>query len=369
MNDQLRSEVTSWCETHITFSVAEQLDSGELSPLKLYHEVCLNGWMSYCDLFTSQDNFSCLVEVCKLINSYSGVLGNMICVNAASAMLLNVFGDANAKLFASNIINGEKLSAFSLTEPQAGTDVMNIQCSAELVDDQWEINGEKYLATGVQLADSVIVAVRTRLDTGAKAGTSLLLVPVNSEGLSISPIPKMASGGYASCHLKFSACKVDKAALVGGENKAWPAMAMAGGVERVLVAACCVGLCKRVGEYLLDYAHQRKVGGNPIYELVNIRHQIVDIAIKVRAGEALVEKAVGALVSGANATNAVCSAKTFASQIQQEVSMTAMQVMGGRAYLKAFPLERWLREGLLSLWAGGTNDLQRNLMSRSPFVD
>jgi alkylation response protein AidB-like acyl-CoA dehydrogenase len=102
--------------------------------------------------------------------------------------------------------------------------------------------------------------------------------------------------------------------------------------------------------------------------LTNISHQIVDIAIKVRAAELLVRQAIEALLSGQNPTNAICAAKVFAAQMQQEVSMTAMQVMGGRSYLKAYPLERWLREGLLSLWAGGTNELQKNLMARNPFA-
>ena len=368
MISTLSKEINTWCSANLTKDITDSLDSGEQSPDLLFRSVCKNGWMQYCNILAEKENFFRLAEVCKVTNSYSGVLGNMICVNAACAMLLATFGDPAQKLFAKQILDGDKLAAFSLTEPQAGTDVNNIKASAILDGDEWLVQGEKYLATGAMLADSLLVVVKTKQNTPAKSSSSMFLIPANSKGLEITPIAKMSANGYASCRLKFDNCRVPFSSLVGQENGAWAMMSLAGGIERVLVAACCVGLCKTIGEYLYQYANERTVSGMKMYELINIKHQIVDIAIKVRAADGLVNEAIRALISGKNPTNAVCSAKSFAAQMQQEVSMTAMNVMGGRAYLKEYPVERWLREGLLSLWAGGTNELQKNLMSKNPFV-
>ena len=201
-----------------------------------------------------------------------------------------------------------------------------------------------------------------------KQGTSLLAIPGDAPGLSIRPLPKMAANGYASCHITLDGVKAPGAAVVGDANAAWGALALGGAVERILVAACCVGLSRTIGEYLFDYTREREASGQPLYQLTNISHQIVDIAIQVRAADALVNEAIAAFIGGGNPTNAVAAAKAFAARMQQDVSMTAMQVMGGRAYLQDFPLERWLREGLLALWAGGTNELQKNLMARNPFA-
>ncbi len=367
MYTELSNEINEWCDEVVSQETAGLLDSGECSPLPLYQEICQKGWMNYANIAEDKQYFFHLAEVCKVANAYSGVLGNMICVNSACAMILGAFGNAEAKQFAQGIIEGKKLAAFSLTEPQAGTDVNNIQASATLDGDEWVIDGEKYLVTGAMLADAILVVVKTNPDVATKNGSSMLLVSTRSKGMEITPTPKMSANGYASCHIRFTGCRAPSDRIIGKVNGAWAAMSMAGGIERVLVAACCVGLCKRIGEYLYEYSNDRIVDGKPLYELSNIRHQIVDIAIKVRAADALVGQAISALASGTNATNAVCAAKVFAAQMQQEVSMTAMNVMGGRAYLKAYPVERWLREGLLSLWAGGTNELQKNLMSRSPF--
>ncbi len=363
----LREAVSTWCETNVSLDSAAQLDLGE-SPIELYQAMAANGWLAYADISDDPENLYRLAEVCKIVNSYSGVLGNMVSVNAACAMMLGMFGGAGHQRLVDEILAGSKLAAFALTEPQAGTDVQGLRTRARLVGDQWEVHGEKYLTTGALVADVLLVVARTDQEVPMKQGTSLLAIPGDAPGLSIRPLPKMAANGYASCHITLDGVKAPGAAVVGDANAAWGALALGGAVERILVAACCVGLSRTIGEYLFDYTREREASGQPLYQLTNISHQIVDIAIQVRAADALVNEAIAAFIGGGNPTNAVAAAKAFAARMQQDVSMTAMQVMGGRAYLQDFPLERWLREGLLALWAGGTNELQKNLMARNPFA-
>lgn len=367
MLDALRKDISTWCDENLCLDTAERFDRGDESPVELYKGMAANGWLGYANIAKDPDNLYRLAEVCKIINGYSGVLGNMISVNAACAMMLGKFGGPEHQRLAGAILSGEKMAAFALTEPQAGTDVQGLETDARLVGERWCIRGEKYLTTGAQVADVLLVVARTDHQVPMNQGTSLLAVPADASGLSIQPIPKMAVNGYASCHVIFDGTEVPEDALVGKANSAWGALSLGGAIERILVAACCVGLSQTIGEYLYSYAQERQVGGHPLYQLTNINHQIVDIAIQVRAADALVDHAIAAFIGGGNPTNAVAAAKAFAAKMQQEVSMTAMQVMGGRAYLQSFPVERWLREGLLALWAGGTNELQKNLMARNPF--
>ena len=367
MLDDLRHAVTAWCDANVSFETAEKLDRGE-SPQALYQQIAANGWLTYANIARDPDDLYRLAEVCKIINSYSGVLGNMISVNVACAMMLGGAGNVEHQRLAGAILAGNKLAAFALTEPQAGTDVQGLETEARLTDKHWEIYGEKYLTTGAQVADILLVVARTNSQVPMNQGTSLLAIPGDAPGLSIQPLPKMAANGYASCHVTLDGVTIPFDAVVGNPDAAWSTLALGGAIERILVAACCVGLSRTIGEYLYEYAHKRLSGGKPLYELTNISHQIVDIAVQVRAADALVNQAVAAFLGGGNPTNAVAAAKVFAARMQQDVSMAAMQVMGGRAYLQAFPIERWMREGLLALWAGGTNELQKNLLARSPFA-
>lgn len=367
MFESLRNDVATWCDENVSLETADQLDRGE-SPVELYRAMAANGWLGYADLGKDPENLYRLAEVCRTVNSYSGVLGNMISVNAACAMMLGRLGSEAHRELAGEILAGRKLAAFALTEPQAGTDVQGLRADARLDGKEWVISGEKYLTTGAAVADVILVVARSDWQAPMNRGTSLLAVPGDAAGLSLSPLPKMAGNGYASCHVVLEGVTLPAGAAVGGAHGAWGALALGGGVERILVAACCVGLSRTIGEYLHAYAQEREIGGEPMYRLTNITQQIVDIAIQVRAADALVNEAIAAFNRGSNPTNAVAAAKVFASRMQQQVSMTAMQVMGGRAYLQAFPVERWMREGLLSLWAGGTNESQQNLMARNPFA-
>jgi alkylation response protein AidB-like acyl-CoA dehydrogenase len=291
----------------------------------------------------------------------------MVSVNAACAIMLGGIPGATHSGLVKDIMGGAKLACFSLTEPQAGSDVQNLLTYAEQREDRWYLTGEKYLATGAAVADVILVAARSRHDQPTRKSTSLWVVPVPSRGLTITPLAKMAANGYASCHLRFDQVELGAHAVVGKVDGAWPTLSLGGTIERVLVAASCIGLSERIGEFLHHYAQERQVDGQPLYALTNIRHQIVDIAIQIRAASALTEQAITAICTGQNPLAAVCSAKVYAAQMQQAVSMTAMNVLGGRAYLTEYPVERWLREGLLALWAGGTNELQKNLMARNPF--
>ena len=117
-------------------------------------------------------------------------------------------------------------------------------------------------------------------------------------------------------------------------------------------------------KYLYEYTQKRMIQGQPLYALQLINHQLADMAIKIKAADLLLQNAIDLLSSGKTPTVEICGAKVFASEMQQEISMAAMKIIGGRGYLKGYPVERWMREGLLSLYAGGTNELQKDIIAR-----
>lgn len=227
MTQTLQNDLTTWCKANVSLDTADRLDRGE-SPVRLYRALAAKGWLGYANIGKDPDNLYRLAEVCKIINSYSGTLGNMISVNAACAMMLGKLGGAGHQRLAGEILTGKKLTAFALTEPQAGTDIQGIAVEGRPAGDQWEVHGEKYLTTGAQVADILLVVARTDREAPMNQGTSLLAIPGNAPGLSIHPIPKMAVNGYASCHVILDGVTVPADAVVGDANAAWSALALGG---------------------------------------------------------------------------------------------------------------------------------------------
>jgi len=357
-------EIREWCSRRLTEKIIHDLDADQALTLDLYKEFAANGWLESLDVFGDSDAFRQLIEIGKLISGYSGALGNIIGVNCVCAMMLTVFGNDRQKGIGKKVLKGEVLACFSLTEPDAGSDLQNIKTTATKTDNEWVLHGRKYLATGAAVSDYILVVARTSCDKPLNKGMSLFLAPSKTKGIEIFPQEKIAANGYASCEIHFKSVGLSQDAIVGGQDSGWGVITFAGALERLMVAASCVGLSRTILEYLYEYAGQRIIYGQPLYEIPGINHQLVEMAIKIHAADLLLTDATNRLMAGKTPTFEICGAKLFASEIQQEVSFAAMKIIGGRGYLKAYPVERWMREGLLSLYAGGTNELQKNIMAR-----
>jgi alkylation response protein AidB-like acyl-CoA dehydrogenase len=256
------------------------------------------------------------------------------------------------------------LTCFSLTEPEAGSDIQNLQTTAKLAGDHWVLCGKKYLATGATAADYILTVVRTNPDKPINKGISLFLVPRNASGITIIPQPKIATNSFASCEMILDSVALSNDMIIGGQDAGWGMITFAGAVERLMVAASCVGLSRRMLDYLFAFTSQRMIGGQPLYDIQWVNHALAGMTIKIQAANLLLKNAVDLLTSGVVPTIEICGAKVFASEMQQEISLAAMKIMGGRAYLREYPIDRWMREGLLSLYAGGTNELQKNIIAR-----
>ncbi|ACL03317.1 Acyl-CoA dehydrogenase domain protein [Desulfatibacillum aliphaticivorans] len=356
--------IKEWCKSKLTQDVVNAMDQGVMSAVPLYKEFAQEGLMEFVKPTEGAAALPNLTAAVKILAAYSGDFGNIVTLNCLGAMLLGLFGDEAQKKISEEMLRGEKLFCFSLTEPEAGSDIQNLKTSAIRQGDQWFINGRKLFATGAADADYILLAVRSNPDLAINRGMSLFLVPRETPGLTISPMNKIASNGFPSCEILLDNAPVKNDALVGGQDAGWGVIAFTGAMERLLVAAGCVGLCSRVVHYVYEYAQQRMISGKPLYEIQWVNHCLSDLAVRIQAADLMVKDAVEKVSSGANPAIEICGAKAFASELQQGVIMSAMKIMGGRAYLKDHPVERWMREGLLSLYAGGTNELQKNLIAR-----
>jgi alkylation response protein AidB-like acyl-CoA dehydrogenase len=365
MTENLVTAIREWCVKTLSEEIIRELDTGgSETAIDIYRDFAGHGWLEYADFFQDKENLHKLCEIGKIVSGYSGVISNMIGVNCVCSMLLTTFGNEHQKQVGRKVLSGDIFTSFSLTEQNAGSDIQNIQTTGKIEDDCWVLNGRKYLATGAAIADYILVVARTDENKPLNHGISLFLVPTDISGLEICPQEKIATNGFASCKINFDSVSLPLDMIIGGRDLGWGSITFAGAIERLMVAASCVGLSMRMLEYLYAYSQKRMIQQKPLLDIQLINHQLADMAIKIKAADLLLKNAIHLLASGATPTVEICGAKVFASEMQQEISMAAMKILGGRAYLKDYPVERWMREGLLSLYAGGTNELQKNIIAR-----
>lgn len=364
MKENLTGAVTAWCSKNLSEKIIRELDNDSTLALNLYREFTSNGWLESINIFQDSKSFHRLIELGKIVSGYSSAISNLIGVNCVCSMLLTTFGNDFQKEIGRKIPTGDILTCFSLTEPEAGSDIQNLKTTASFVDNHWVLNGKKYLATGAAVADYILLVARTHPAKPMNQAISLFLVPRHINGIKIIPQEKIATNSFASCEIILDSVTLTQDMIIGGSELGWGIITLAGAVERLMVTASCVGLCRKMLDYLFEYTQQRVISGQPLYNIQLIQHQLVDMAIKIKAADLMLKNAVDLLTSGATPIVEICGAKIFASEMQQEISIAAMKIIGGRGYLKEYPVERWMRDGLLSLYAGGTNELQKNIIAR-----
>ena len=360
-NTSIKETIQQWCQKHLDNTTTAALDEGRLSAATLYREFAGEGFL--VELLQA-GGLKQLPDVISTVAAYSGALTNAIAVNFACAAMLQAFGDQAQQHIAKNILLGQSSGAFLLTEENAGSDVSNMQTLAEKTEEHWEINGEKWFATGAADAEYLLLVARHPGDTAIQKNCSIYCLKAETKGITITPMEKISSRGFASCYVTFNNVCAPLDSCLGDAGSAWPKMAYTGTLERLLVAISSNGLSRRIWEYSRDFAQQRYVDGKAIIQQQSIAHSLVDAETKLISAELVTEKAMQALLSGENPGPIICRAKYYSSDVQQELTQIAMRILGGRAYLENYPLARWSREAQLALYAGGTNEIQKNIIAR-----
>ena len=293
--------------------------------------------------------------------------------------LLMKFGtDEQKQEFLPRMATGEIRAAFSLSEPEVGSDVQGIKGSAKQVDGGWELNGQKMWVTNGLRSGLVFVLMKTdpQADPPYKGMTCFITekepgVSENSgdfAGLNIPPqIKKMGYKGVESTELVYDGYKcADDRVLGGGEGVGQGFVQMMDALEvgRVNVAARGVGIAQRALELALRYSQERKTFGKPISAHQAIQFKLADMGTKVEAARLLTLKAARMKDSGERSDIEAGMAKLFASETGKEVVEEAFRIHGGYGYSKEYEIERLYRDAPLLLIGEGTSEIQRMVIGK-----
>ena len=262
-------------------------------------------------------------------------------------------------------VRGEKMDALGMTEPDAGSDVRGMKCTARRDGDDWIVNGTKHFISHADVADFLIVFVATGEEAGGKKRITAFLVDRGTPGFEILPgYNSVSHRGYQNCILRFEDCRLPSSQILGEEGGGFAIANTWLYATRLSVAALCVGRARRAFDLALQQAADRKQFGQQIGKFQGVSFKLADMVTEIDAADFLTLAAAWRLDQGLDANREVSEAKLFASEMLARVTDDALQIFGGMGLMDDLPLERLWRDARVERIWDGTSEIQRHIISR-----
>lgn len=262
------------------------------------------------------------------------------------------------------LARGEKLGAWALTEPEAGSDASSIKTTAVLEGDHWTLNGSKSFITQGSVAGICVIMASTDRTLGKK-GISAFIVERETPGLRIGrKEDKLGLRASDTAQLHFEDARIPKENLLGQLNRGFidTLRVLDGG--RIGIASMAVGIARAALEDSLKYAKERVQFGQPIASFQAIQWKLADMATQIDAARLLVHQAAFLMDKGKRVTKEASMAKLYASEVAMRATVEAIQIHGGYGYIKEYPVERYFRDAKLCQIGEGTSEIQRLVIAR-----
>ena len=357
--------------------LAQEVDETEIFPRETVEKMAKIGFLGIpvpkeyggqgCDPMTYT---MCVEELSKVCGT-TGVI-----VSAHTSLCcdpIQTYGtEEHKQKYLIPLAKGEKLGAFGLTEPGAGTDAQGQQTKAVLDGDEWVLNGSKCFITNGKEADVyIIIAITGTVEKRGRVSKeiSAFIVEKGTPGFTFgTKEKKMGIRGSSTYELIFTDCRIPKENLLGQKGKGF-AIAMHtldGG--RIGIAAQALGLAEGALETTIAYVKERKQFGRTIGAFQNTQFQLADMATKVEAAKLLVYNAAmkkGEYVKNPRISYSVeaAKAKLYAAEVSMEVTTKAVQLHGGYGYIRDYDVERMMRDAKITEIYEGTSEVQRMVIS------
>ncbi|WP_405565000.1 acyl-CoA dehydrogenase family protein [Streptomyces sp. NBC_01180] len=248
--------------------------------------------------------------------------------------------------------------ALGYSEPDAGSDLAAVRTRATLVGDDYEINGAKCWTSNAHWADYIWLLCRTGAPDSRSRGLSVLIVPLDHPGVSVSPIPTHDGGRLNE--VRFDAVRVPAGNRVGGENDGWQVVASALAVERHVQFP--PKRLRRDLQDLITWVEKSGLSHDPV-----VRRRLVDLAVKVAETEALALALLGEIISGQPSAVPAAYHKLAGTLLAQEIARSAMEFGSNEALIKDSDVEFMWRQAILETVGGGTSEMMRGLIARQAF--
>jgi alkylation response protein AidB-like acyl-CoA dehydrogenase len=347
--------------------VAEELDREERFPYELVKEMAELGLMGIpiSEEFggAGADTVSYAIAIEELTRIDSSVAITVAAHTSLGTMPIYLFGnDEQKQQWLPPLASGEKLAAFGLTEPNAGSDAGATRTRAELRDGSWVVNGSKIFITnaGTDITSCVTITALTEENE-----ISNIIVSNGTPGYDISP-PMHKLGWHASDtrELSFKDCAVPEANLLGPRGKGFHQFMEILDGGRISVAAMGVGLAQGAYDLAIAYAGERQQFGRPIAKFQAVQFALADMATEIEAGRQLVYRAAWLKDEGRDFGLAAAQAKLFTGLLSNRAVNASLQIHGGYGFTEEYAISRLYRDQKILEIGEGTNEVQRMVIAK-----
>ena len=303
------------------------------------------------------------MEEISKVDASAGVI--MSVNNSLVCYLMEKYGSDNLKdKYLTKLANGDKLGAFSLSEPQSGSDASNMNTFATIHGDYYTLNGTKNWVTNGINCDYALVFALTKKDIGHK-GISCFLVEKSFEGFDVGkPEEKLGIRSSDTCELYFDNVKIPKENLIGAEGDGFKIALSTLDGGRIGIASQALGIAQASLEASIKYSKERTQFSKPISSNQAIQFKLAEMAMEIEASRLLIYKAAIEKDAGLDYGHIASMAKVFSSEVAMRASTQCVQIHGGYGYIKETGVERLMRDAKITQIYEGTSEIQRVVIAR-----
>ncbi|WP_371377515.1 acyl-CoA dehydrogenase family protein [Thalassotalea aquiviva] len=329
------------------------------------------GELGFCGLYSPEDvgglglsRLDCSIIFEQLAMGCTTTTAMLTIHNMATWMIATWGLDEVKQTWCAELVSGQKLASYCLTEPGSGSDAASLRTTAKKDGEHYVINGSKMFISGAGETDVLVVMARTG-EQGPN-GISALLIPADADGVIYGKAEeKLGWNAQPTKMITFEDVRIPISNLLGDEGQGF-AMAMKGlDGGRINIASCSIGTAQQALNTAKEYMLERQQFGKPIAAFQGLQFKLADMATELVAARQMVRMAAYKLDSAHPERTAYCAmAKQFATDIGFKVCDAALQIHGGYGYIKEYPLERYFRDVRVHQILEGTNEIMRVIVSR-----
>jgi len=363
----VRQTVHKFVEREISPFVDEWEEQGEF-PRDLYAKAGAAGILGigYPEAYggSAGDIFVKIAATEELMRCGSGgIAAGLGSIDIGIPPVLALGTEAQKSRFVPPVLRGEKIAALGITEPDAGSDVANIQTKAVRKNDHYVVNGSKMFITSGVKANQLTCAVRTGGE--GSRGISLLVIDSDTPGYSVSGrLKKMGWWASDTAQIFFDDCRVPALNLLGKEGQGFYGIMENFQNERLQLAIMANMTAQMALEESLNYARERKAFNRPIAGFQVTRHKLVDMATMVEASREFTYRVAAKIGAGEKQVKEISMAKNFSCMVSDKVTYDAVQIHGGFGYMREYLVERLYRDNRILSIGGGTQEIMKEIISK-----
>lgn len=366
---QLRDMLRRFVEKEMPREAAARWDSDNVFPREVFDRLASLGVMGLTvpEEYggAGRDIVSTMIVIEELSRRSLAVSVPYIMAACYAGMNLVEFGSQEQKCeLLPRVAKGTLMFAYGLTEPDIGADLASVKTRAQRVGDRVVVNGSKRFCSGADICDYIFTLVRTGDEQDRYRNLSVVLIPQDAQGVTITHINTMGMKGAGTTDVNFDNVEVPVSQIFGGEagwNQGWKMLIGSGlDVEKLEVAAVATGVATAALEDAWIYAHERKQFNKLIGEYQSIRHKLADMKTQLHAAKLMLYHAAGLADRHQRCAVETSMTKLFAAEAAKAIALECQTIHGAYGYVKEVAVERYVRDALLIPIMGGSSAIQRN---------